>query len=470
MTLTPYSPNFPEDDRPPQTAGAGFDELDFNEIQSELNYRQAKVALQDMVDRVDLTDLERSGLEGSIDGLTAMIDKLDQSVIHIAAFGMVGRGKSSLLNALLGRNAFRTGAIHGVTQTEQIADWETLETANRNSHIQLIDTPGIDEVQGEDRAELAQLVASRSDLLLFVVSGDITQVEHQALSALRDVGKPMILVFNKIDQYPDTDRQSIYEKIRDDRVKTLLSPDEIVMASAAPLVPIATREPDGRLKVTMTQGPSQVTDLKLKILEILDREGKALVALNSMLYADEVNEQIVHRKLKIRDRGADRIIWNGVIAKSLAVALNPITVLDVVSSAAIDVALIVSLSKLYGIAMTEKGALNLLKTIAMAMGGITAGELLATLGLGTLKSILGASAPVTGGLSLAPYLSVAVTQAGVAGVSSYGIGQVAKAYFANGATWGDAGPKAVVTRILDSLDEASILARIKEELRGKLRS
>jgi GTPase len=94
------------------------------------------------------------------------------------------------------------------------------------------------------------------------------------------------LVFNKIDQYPDTDRQSIYEKIRDDRVKMLLSPDEIVMASAAPLVPIATRQADGRLKVVMEVGPPQVDAVKLKILEILDREGKALVALNSMLYAD----------------------------------------------------------------------------------------------------------------------------------------------------------------------------------------
>jgi GTPase len=452
--------------------------VDFNEIQSELNYRQAQVALQDLVAGVDLTDLERSGLEQSIAGLTSMLEKLDQSVIHIAAFGMVGRGKSSLLNALLGRNAFRTGAIHGVTQTEQLADWDRLypnlgATSGAHSivnHVQLIDTPGIDEVEGEDRAALAQLIAARSDLLMFVVSGDMTQVEHRALSALRAVGKPMILVFNKIDQYPDTDRQSIYEKIRDDRVKTLLSPDEIVMASAAPLVPIATRQADGRLKVVMEVGPPQVDAVKLKILEILDREGKALVALNSMLYADEVNGQIVERKLKIRDRAADQVIWNGVMTKAIAVAVNPITVLDVVSSAVVDVAVILTLSKLYGIAMTEKGAVSLLKNIAIAMGGITASELLATLGLGTLKSLLGASAPVTGGLSLAPYLSIAVTQAGVAGVSTYGIGQVAKVYFANGASWGEAGPKAVVTRILDSLDETSILARIKEELRGRLRS
>ncbi len=459
-----------ENDRDSLSEGAI---VDFNEIQSELNYRQAKIALQDLVNGVDLTDLERSGLEHLIAGLTAMLEKLDQSVIHIAAFGMVGRGKSSLLNALLGRDAFKTGAIHGVTQTEQLADWDRLGQnlgSTVVNHVQLIDTPGIDEVEGEDRAALAQLIASRSDLLMFVVSGDMTQVEHRALSALREVGKPMILVFNKIDQYPDTDRQSIYEKIRDDRVKTLLSPDEIVMASAAPLVPVATRQADGRLKVVMEMGQPQVDDVKLKILEILDREGKALVALNSMLYADEVNGQIVQRKLKIRDRAADQVIWNGVMTKAIAVAVNPVTVLDIVSSAVVDVAVILTLSKLYGIAMTEKGAVSLLKNIAIAMGGITASELLATLGLGTLKSLLGASAPVTGGLSLAPYLSVAVTQAGVAGVSTYGIGQVAKVYFSNGASWGDSGPKAVVTRILDSLDETSILARIKDELRGRLRS
>jgi len=32
---------------------------------------------------------------------------------------------------------------------------------------------------------------------------------------------------------------------------------------------------------------------KLKILEILHREGKALVALNTMLYADNVNDQLL---------------------------------------------------------------------------------------------------------------------------------------------------------------------------------
>ncbi len=337
-----------------------------------------------------------------------------------------------------------------------------------NSSIELIDTPGIDEVNGEDREALARAIAQQADLILFLVSGDITKVEYQALSALRDASKPIILVFNKIDQYPDTDRLAVYHKIRDERVKEILSPDEIVMAAASPLVAQAVRQADGRLVAKLSTGVPQVEDLKLKILEVLHREGKSLVALNTMLFTHDIHEQLVARKLEIREQGANRVIWNGVMTKAVAIALNPLTIVDVVSSAVIDIAMILALSKLYGIAMTQQGALGLLQKIALTMGGITASELVATLGLSSLKLLLGTAVPATGGLSLGAYVSVAVTQAGVAGVSSYGIGQVAKTYLANGASWGPEGPKAVVTRILASLDEASILSRIKAELRAKV--
>jgi hypothetical protein len=118
--------------------------------------------------------------------------------------------------------------------------------------------------------------------------------------------------------------------------------------------------------------------------------------------------------------------------------------------------------------MTQAGAVELLQKIGISMGGITASEMMANLGLSSLKGLLGLTAPVTGGLSLGPYLSVAATQATVAGLSSYGIGQVTKAYLANGASWGEAGPKAVVSHILESLDETSIMNRIKAELLAKL--
>jgi hypothetical protein len=484
---TTPNPNFPERDSLEEDT-ALHSQLEetiasFSDLQADLHYRQAQEVLRDLVQKMKLTARERSELEHELNSLETLQDKLDRQVVQIAVFGMVGRGKSSLLNALLGQEIFETGAIHGVTRTVQSAQWQTerqvLPGSNQDlwkvslrgtgqAQVELIDTPGIDEVDGETREVLARQLAEQADLILFVVAGDMTRVEFEALSALRQVSKPILLVLNKMDQYPQADRLAIYEKIRDERVKELLSPDEIVMASAAPLVARAVKRSDGKLVPHLSRGLPQVDQVKLKILEILNREGKSLVALNTMLFTDNVNEQIVQRKLEIRDRSANEAIWNCVMAKAMAVALNPVTMLDLVGGAAIDVTLIVVLSRLYGIPMTQQAAIGLLQKIALSMGGITASELLLTLGLGSLKSLLGAAAPATGGISLAPYVSVAMAQAGVAGVSSYAIGQVAKTYLANGATWGSDSPKAVVTEILSSLDEASILSRIKAELQAKL--
>ncbi|MEY2984885.1 MAG: hypothetical protein RLZZ568_1502 [Cyanobacteriota bacterium] len=452
---------------------------DINAIQEDLNYRQATASLSAMMKQLDLNPEERVGLETEIDHLCEMLANLQQGVVKIAAFGLVGRGKSSLLNALLGESLFTTGPIHGVTQTQQSAPWQLTQGEQNGlpmvtlsgwgkAQLQLIDTPGIDEVKGADREALAIAVAQQVDLILFVVAGDISQVELQALSQLRSVGKPMLLVFNKIDQYPEIDRQLIYEKIRDERVKALLSPEEIVLASASPLVTELRQTATGRLQRHQYRGQPDVNGLRTKIIQLLQREGKSLVALNTLLCADGLNEKLVQQKMRLRDHLANQVIQKAVMVKAAAIALNPVTVIDLCSGAVIDVALILSLSHLYHLPMTQTAALALLQKIGVSMGGITASEFLAGLGLSSLKGLLGITVPFSGGLALAPYLTVALTQASVAGVSTLAIGQVTKTYLAQGAAWGVAGPRTVVKDILDSLDNASVMARIKQELQAKL--
>lgn len=447
----------------------------FITMQSARNYQQARDTLRQILADLDLSQRERLGLAVEIAELTAMLAKLDRSVFQVAAFGMVGRGKSSLLNALIGQELFQTGALHGVTQSSQQVVWEIDNwqdefdldkdtPATLQEAIEFIDTPGIDEVAGQKRQLLAENIARQVDLILFIIAGDITELELQTLSQLRSAGKPILLVFNKVDRYPDSDKLAIYAKIRDQRVKEILSPQEIIMVAAAPVAIRAAEREDGSMGVSYHPATPQVDELKWRIVEILQREGKSLAALNAMLAADRIQKQTIDRKMDSRNEGANDIIWQSVMTKAIAIALNPITAADMIAGAAIDIAMILRLSKFYGIPMTRSGAMGLIQSMAIGMGGLTISELVANLGLSGIKSLFAILAPATGGVSIAPYTAVALTQASIAGVSTYTIGQVTKTYLANGASWGDNSPKSVIARILETIDEHSIVDRIKQEL------
>lgn len=454
---------------------------EFEPLAADVYYEEAQASLRRLIDRLDLTPREREGLQPEIDNLLGFQKKLEQGTVHLAVFGMVGRGKSSLLNALVGQPIFRTGPLHGVTQTVSSVGWQTLEASEGDSiqrvslidqttsaSVELIDTPGIDEVGGEQRQLIAERIARQSDLILFVVAADLTQVEYDALNWLRQVGKPILLIFNKVDQYSPKERSLLLEKIQE-RVQPLrILPEDIVVATASPLQVTTAVGPDGRRRQRRIRGNPNIQALKLRILEVLEQEGKALIAMNTLLYADNIQDKLVARKLEIRQRRADDLIWQTTLTKAIAVAINPLLLADVVGGVAVDLGLVVSLSKLYGLPMTQRESVQLLQTIAIATGSLSISELLITLGLSSLKSILGAAGLATGGLSLAPYFSIALTQATVAGVATYAIGQVTRTYLVNGASWGKQGPKAVISKIISDLDEQSIMAHLKQELTKKL--
>ena len=57
-----------------------------------------------------------------------MLQKLEHGEVHIAVFGRVGVGKSSVLNALLGEPRFATSALHGETREAGYAAWQEEQT------------------------------------------------------------------------------------------------------------------------------------------------------------------------------------------------------------------------------------------------------------------------------------------------------------------------------------------------------
>ncbi|MGH1396934.1 MAG: GTP-binding protein [Trichormus sp.] len=402
-----------------------------------------------------------------LEALTATLSKLDGNVIRIAAFGLVSRGKSAILNALLGSKILQTGPLNGVTQWPRSVRWQP----GGKVIVELIDTPGLDEIQGESRAQMAKDVARQADLILFVVSGDITRTEYQALLELRKAQKPLILVFNKIDLYPDTDRATIYKNLQqlgaaNPHAEPLL-PDEIVMVAAEPApMEVRVEWPDGNVSYEWETPPPQVDELKHTILNILNREGRSLLALNALIQAREAEAAIAQKTLDIREQEAEDIIWKFTKYKALAVGLNPIAFLDVIAGSVTDLALIRALARLYGLPMTSYEAGRILKTILFSSGSLLLGELGSSFLLGLGKS----TAALTSGdnpINLTAFAGSAIAQAGIAGYGAYSVGKAAQVYLEKGCTWGQLGADTVIQEILSQVDKNTILYRLQQELNIK---
>jgi len=97
---------------------------------------EANRNLRELLEDTSIPSPIRQALEPEFREIDALSDKLEREEIHIAAFGRVGAGKSSLLNALLGENMFPTSPLHGETREETPVSWESIEAG----HIVLIDS------------------------------------------------------------------------------------------------------------------------------------------------------------------------------------------------------------------------------------------------------------------------------------------------------------------------------------------
>ena len=389
-------------------------------------------------------------------------EKLEQQVIKIAAFGLVSRGKSAVINALLGQNILMTGPIHGVTQWPRSIRWTP---PSGKVQIELIDTPGLDEIEGKARADMARQVTQQSDLILFVIAGDITRTEYLALLELRCSQKPVILVFNKIDLYPEADRETIYQQLHqlsNETKQPLFAPDEIAMVAAEPQnIPVRIELPDGTIKQEWENPPPQIDNLKAKILNILNQEGKALLALNSLTQAREAQKNIARKTIELRTKEAEKIIWQYAQYKALIIAVNPIALLDLISGAIADLTMIRALARLYGLPITSYEAGKLWQTIIKSLGSLLVGEIVTMIILSVAKTSAAIGSLWESPASFTTLATVGLTQGAIAGYGSYLVGKAAQTYLENGCTWGSYGIDTVIQEIINQVPTDSIIARLR---------
>ncbi|MEM1092414.1 MAG: GTP-binding protein [Pseudomonadota bacterium] len=412
--------------------------------------------LRDLLADSSIPQDVREELEADYHQVEAMTEKLARGEIHLAVFGKVSAGKSSLLNALVGREVFSVSPLHGETRQAQTARWDEGHAGG----VHLIDTPGINELDGEQREKLAFEVAERSDLVIFVLDGDISESEINAMRIVTAAHRPVIAALNKTDRYTPEEQAQLLSALRE-RCQELVKPENIVPIAASPRPQlVVTVDENGRETESQRQREPQIQELKERIWRVLEAEGKTLAALNAALFAGKLTDQVAARMVKARRQIAEKVLRSYSLTKGVAVALNPVPVADLLAAAALDVALVVQLSRVYGLPMGRHESGKLLATImaqlAALMGAVWGVNLVSS----ALKTVsVGLSVAVTG-----------AAQGALAYYATYLVGRSAEAYLVNGKSWGTNGPKQTVRAILDSLDRTSILADARDQISSRLKS
>lgn len=427
------------------------------------SYAQALAAVEQTLDRVrQCSDLEKSKLRAELAGLRQMHDKLTSGRVEIVIFGEISTGKSALINALVGREVASVDVRGGWTREVWHVAWDgtgyTLPGLG-DSQVVLVDTPGINEVGGGPRGEMAREAAQRSDLVLFVTDSDLNETEHSALVELAAFHKPLVVVLNKLDLYSPDQRDKLLAVIRNQRLRDIVPAEHIITAAADPRErEYVIQAANGSERSEWRKPPPDVAEVKALILELLDREGLSLIALNAALYAADKSDRVAALRVQLRNTRAQQVIWSYATLKVIGVGLNPVPIADVLGGTAIDAAMIGTLAAVYGLQMSRTHASRLAASIAQAAGLMTASVVASTALMSLLKGLtFGKSTLVT-----------AVPQGLAGGFGSYIVGQAAQYYFEHGASWGGESPKTVAQKILARTDKASVLTRLKGEIGKRL--
>ncbi|TWT46450.1 YcjF family protein [Botrimarina hoheduenensis] len=408
-------------------------------------------------------EAERRALTEELRELRDLAEKLRNERIEIVFFGEISTGKSALINALAGATLSAVDARGGWTKEVWRHGWESQSVAIaglEGSSLVLVDTPGLNEVRGDQRADLARQAAERADVVVFVTDSDLNESEHNALAEIAGYHKPLLLVVNKADLYSPEEVEALRRSLSTQRVARLLGGAEnLVFASAEPReVEHFVTTTEGSTRQEWRRPPAAINGVRERLIELLADEGKALVALNAAMYAADRSDRVAALRVRMRTKKADRVVWGYAVTKSLAVAMNPWAVADVAGGLAVDAAMVATLGRVYGFPITMTGARELVIAILKAAGWLMLGEAVVSFGSSFFKGLtFGGSTVLT-----------ALPQGAAAGYGSYLVGQAARYYFEHGASWGEAGPKRVVTQILDNTDKGAIVERLKGEIRQKM--
>ena len=294
-------------------------------------------------------------------------EKQTGALLEIVAFGTISSGKSSLLNALAGRQVFASDVVGGTTSTRSEIPWPGADS------VTLVDTPGLAEVRGESRAAEAAAAAKNSDLVLLVVDGPLKSYEVDLAEQLLRMEKRLVVCLNKEDWYGDQDQQQLAEQIAH-QLPGIAVEDVVAVRAAEVSRPRMRVTADGTELEEKVELSPDVRNLAERLMQIVARDGRELLLANLLLQSRGLVDEAKARVRATLDKKADEIINSHMWAAGVAGAA-PLPLLDIAGGSAITVKMVLELARVYKQPIDTDTVVKMLEQLGknlIAMVGATA--------------------------------------------------------------------------------------------------
>ena len=262
--------------------------------------------------------------------------------IHIALFGEVSTGKSSLVRAMLPEADAPVDARAGSTTAIRHYHWR----ASSGDTVVIADLPGFNL---EDSPEILE-EARRAHLVVFLCDADLTASQQAQLAVLQQLGKPLLLALNKMDRYSDNERQSLLDRMAE---RTGLAPEDIVTVQTGGREEIIRQLADGSEKQESRSRPADIVELVGAIQRHLDNDRSLMESLRDTAVLQLASEKLAVARDKHREQQADELVGKyskrAVVGALAAVAPGS----DLVIQGVLATRLIQELCTLYGVSVKE---------------------------------------------------------------------------------------------------------------------
>ncbi|MEQ8975351.1 MAG: DUF697 domain-containing protein [Coleofasciculus sp. C1-SOL-03] len=316
---------------------------------------QAEVVISGWETEVENPDLSTS-LRQQVTQLTAQLDRQE---LHLLVTGGKGVGKSCLVNILESKGLSEHCPIVRVQETT------VLFTGDRT-----------------------QDTIPNSDVILFVITSDLTDSEFQLLQHLKTLNQRILLIFNKQDQYLPPERVLVLQQLRH-RLAQLFPPEDIMAIAASPTpVKVRQHQSDGSIQEWLEAQTPDVTALTQQLTPILTEDAQQLIWGTTLRSAISLKaEAKTALNQARRDRALPLIEQYQWITAATAFA-NPVPALDLLATAAISSQLVMELAGIY----QQKFSLSQAQSAAKTLGSLMVKLGLVELSTQTIGGILKSNA------------------------------------------------------------------------------